>query len=1018
MIFSKIIMNNDERIDYLRKVLRGCYRKFKALVCAQATSAYKKPAIAEFESDRSSFERTFCLLAEAIVNQNRSYFSDLTSKVCFRVFPKACVSKSAKEHEDSISNCSVDEDFGITGLNFFFDGPIELFIFDVFLTLRIGGVVSDRKCWYANRFHRESFDKSGYPNYSNLYLFRYYFSQYQSWKNDAIKASEKLMDEKEDSCIISMDLTGYFYHVNGDINDIVKKSHKGWGNYDPELAFCIEMMQGAFNLFSKRISEFRLDVIGKTVLPIGLNLSCLLANLYLQEFDDVLSQQCVHYGRYVDDVILVVKGCDYDSFYDFAKACPSIFSVGETQEDDISLNGYPQLTIQREKCRVLKMYADGSKNVYSKIRTEEFSVSENNLFPNFNAHVEDLLDAIYKKRDYIKFREVSKAEIDPSALAKVVNGLVLLIKGAKSEPKKYKGFAHDLARNISGAQIIELYAKWEKLFLLFGLLGDRESLGDVKRKIRLAIENLKFSTKEIDLSVYGEDEQLWKKQIAALRRSLWLLFENAECAYSALVGVHRNNLRQTQYRLSGLYYGLAANFPMLGVMAQLPVSENLFSIPFGLFADAWDKGLDPFRIEFSPKAPRLCDYLFAAECCQIVKGQSFELADLYNRYYQDIGAHFDVCKEEIIIKQTETNVEQYDLIGVDLSHLKNQPITVDLSAIKIAVASIDLDKMAITIAKSLRATNKQTKRRTLNKQQPSDSAKRMLIELLNDAYSRDFGQNIASIKQANVAGEGKKETKERAIHEDPVSKETRKSPVHFVVFPEAFLPLQWIDLLEKFASETQSTITTGIRYVLYKDKAFNLVATIIPFYDSNYHKQSLIVLREKNAIPLYERNILHASGLSISEKEPSQYFVVKKNGITIAPLVCYEATDIKARSLLKDKTDFVFTVAFNKDIKYFSSIGMSSARDMFCFYIECNSSLYGSSSFAPYRNAFLPMASDKGGSRDHMQIITANLSRLRDYKRDYFMAYDSFEEFGSSDGEEKGLFKKPSAKTMKVKRED
>ena len=340
---------------------------------------------------------------------------------------------------------------------------------------------------------------------------------------------------------------------------------------------------------------------------------------------------------------------------------------------------------------------------------------------------------------------------------------------------------------------------------------------------------------------------------------------------------------------------------------------------------------------------------------------------------------------------------------IDLSNISSPILKINKDNVKIAVAGIDLDKLGLTYK-----DKDNDDKIKLSTSFLSYLTKERVIRLLNESYYRDFNQNISSIIESNSF---KKETN----NETEIT--NIKEPVNFIVFPESFLPISWMHLFNTFAAETQSTIISGIRYIVYKGNAFNLVSVNIPYYDEDFHKHTLLVLRRKNVIPLYEKNILKNTKLNISNTNPNYYFVVKKDNISFAPFICYETTDIKARAMLKGNVDYIFAVEYNKDVKYFNSIGMSVSRDLFCFYVECNSSIYGSSSYGPYKNEFLPISSDKGNSRDHMHIISTDLSSLLDYKQGYDNAYlysnqyDFIEPNNATVDKEKSKFKKPSANT-------
>lgn len=78
------------------------------------------------------------------------------------------------------------------------------------------------------------------------------------------------------------------------------------------LKFLNEIIKRIFERYTRIINEYRILVQSieneEYILPIGLFSSMLLANVYMYELDNDISQNpnVLHYGRYVDDIILVV----------------------------------------------------------------------------------------------------------------------------------------------------------------------------------------------------------------------------------------------------------------------------------------------------------------------------------------------------------------------------------------------------------------------------------------------------------------------------------------------------------------------------------------------------------------------------------------------------------------------------------------------------------------------------------------------------------------------------------------
>ncbi len=992
--------------------LKGSYRKFKSQVYFQNSLSYKKKEIALFENQSDSFENAFVELEAAISSKNMDYFKTLFQKIDTFIVPKKINEKS--NDTSLIENRNVDERVEINEVNFHFDSPIEINILDVFYTIEVASFLNSKRVlqneyWYANKFHRDLFDYNSEPNYKNLNIHTYYFSQYKKWKNDAIYCSEKLYNSKKDSSIISLDITGYYYFVDADIEKIL--FNHGITLPD-ELTFLTKVMQEMFHYYSALVALYRIDLKGKVFLPIGLNVSYLFANLYLSSFDESVNKICSHYGRYVDDIILVIDNCNYTNLKQFANDYPQIFKVDVG--GDVVLTNFPSLRIKKDKFRIIRNFHDGSSEIFTRLKTEERTISEYNLFPSFSANINSIINDIYEKQEYIKFRDFHKIQVDQSKIGKTINGLITATKGTKIQNKaSFNRYSNNLLEALSPSAIVLTCMKMEKLLLLFGYLENMRAFNKVKSKIRKTIKHIKFLPNDYTKTMYGDGRSKNKKVLEErIKKSLQFLFENALCCFGALTGNTRiakdiSPLVVQMYRFSNLFDLAPVRYPLINFTNLTKSNFDYRIINFQLFVDATMQGYNSFQIQYSPYYLNLNDYLWAMETSELVTKGKYDIEALYNSYYEKIGIYFDSHKVELAF-----NVDQNNRYKLTTITIKNNPlffnISTDTNNIAIAVGSINLDMMDITYKEK----KKRNPKILLNTKDLGSDVKSAVIRLLNDSYYRDFKKNRENLKKVNIQGPVEQGASENT--------ENEKRPVDYILFPESFLPLPWIKLIDKFSRETLTTIVTGIRYVVYKGTVFNLVATEIPYFDQNMHKQSLIVIRDKNIMPLKERNVLHDSGYLIKEKDIYDYVLFKKDNVNFAPLICYEATDIDARSLFKNKTNYIFTIAFNQDVNYFNSIGMSTSRDLFCFYIECNSSKYGSTAYAPYKTKYIPIASDKGNAREHMQIVFTNLNALNEYKNGYFEALGKYDSYDFTDDDpsakpdkKKAMFKKPSAGLVK-----
>lgn len=1000
-------------MDKLKEKLVGSYRKFKSEVYYQNSMTYLKNRIVSFEDNRDLFEQSLTHLSKAIVDKDMSFFENLLSNTSVFVLPKKIKEIVNKNETSSISNKSTDkEKVDVEELNFFIDGPVELFVLDTYLTLELASKMHypNNNYWYANRFHREAFTSEWSVNYDNINLFAYYFSCYKKWKNEAITDSrDTFYKQKKDSSIISIDITGYYYHVKAQIKDIISK-HVNGSALNDELWFLISVFQNIFNYYCSIVEKYRIDLKGSVFLPVGLNLSCLLGNIYLSDFDLRINSKVSHYGRYVDDIIFVIPGCYYETFDDYVRDNSDLFI--KKQDGSYCLYGYPDLVIREDKSRVIRNYADGSSDVFNKLYTEEYSVSEYNLFPRFDANIDSLLNDAYTKQEYIKFREFGNISVNPSSIGKVVNGLINSVKGALDYRKKFNPeYGTNLASLLSYSDLIKLAFKWEKLFFLFSIIGPAPIFRAIRSKVNGCCTKICFTSLRVDQ--YGDKRKRGVKTInaellAITKKSLHILSQNAFISWRALTGA---NIKRDKtyykficsYRKSNMMDMSMINYPLTPYFSNVDSSIDLRLLSLDNYISIASNGLDSFKIKYSPSYISLNDYLWSRQLIAIVSRKEYNIKDLFNNYYEEIGEQFGIVKENISFSDPEIYDKNYSINEVIFPKTIKSANKINKEAVYIAVAGIDMSQLDVTYK------NKKGSK-LLNTNRQGHQVKKSVIDLLNDAYYKDFKGNVSNVINSNK--------KDDNLTNGESNKKSDKHAVNYILFPESFLPLEWIHLIDKFAKETQSIIVTGIRYFIYNNNAYNVIAVEIPYFDTKYHKQSLVILREKNVMPLFERNIIKASGFDCKNTDINKYYIINKDDVPFAPFVCYETTDIKARSLFKNRINYLFSVEFNQDVNYFQSIGASTSRDLFCYYIECNSSTFGSVSFAPFGNSFLPIASDKGNSRHHMQIIKTNLDSLIQYKNGYLDAYDSFAPYDfifkkkdSVEDDEKALFRKPSANT-------
>lgn len=205
---------------------------------------------------------------------------------------------------------------------------------------------------YSNRVRR-SYDKKHVNNFA-LGSLEPYLNNYRRWKEDGVNAVEELVKANKDALFVSADLTSYFHNI--DPNFLL---NEGWltkwqghlfeGKGDgalvgEDLAIHILLVE-AFKAWSQKLGKALSKANDVGGLPVGVSASSVIGNIALIDLDRAVEQGIKprFYGRYVDDIALVIEGHpeieDLKNLGDWMKHRLTLFPLGDrdTSDDDVEL---------------------------------------------------------------------------------------------------------------------------------------------------------------------------------------------------------------------------------------------------------------------------------------------------------------------------------------------------------------------------------------------------------------------------------------------------------------------------------------------------------------------------------------------------------------------------------------------------------------------------------------------------------------------------------------------------------
>ena len=412
------------------------------------------------------------------------------NKITLKVLKENCSSESF--YNEIKSKLEIDKKIQY---NYIIDCPIELHIISMLWIKKIGYLLDNEIAKYSYGYRLENRGEA-FP------LFKRYYIQYQNWRNNALTKTKEIIKDDEIAIVANLDLKKFYYNVSH--NKLKEKLEK----------FDIENSSGS-SVLNSNLTEIILEInkrysekVNKelkseepnTIIPIGLYSSNILANFYLKDLDEaILKLTPYHYGRYVDDMVIVFKEYDnknnskIDEEDYIEKKLESIL-----KEEDylIKLGIKNSFSLKNKKQQIDIFY--GKKQERKLIEMEKRFLVRASTFA-FLRHEEDI-EKLYKKisdeNDDIKEKKYD-VSVYLAKILKIFNGV-----DKKTSSTKLKEYVETILTFFTEENIIKYSLYYEKVFTLLVMGEFRDEIVNFYNKVNSyikEIENDANNIKEINL---------------------------------------------------------------------------------------------------------------------------------------------------------------------------------------------------------------------------------------------------------------------------------------------------------------------------------------------------------------------------------------------------------------------------------------------------------------------------------------------------------------------------------------
>ena len=581
--------------------IETAYRKLKSYVYYDKTDLRLRERLSKFECSKNFKANLLVVQKVAATGQPASdpRFKRWLKKIDFRVVPKklAPARSVAQPANDPggkfITNVTSAPTVEVETVNYFFDGPIELHLIAVLWLMREGRYLDAKflpECCGSRLSHKLHED-----NDDSLELFIKYHEQYSRWRDTGIrKAKQLLEEERRNVAILGLDLKEYFYRVALDFSEVREELRLCGALRDQGVLLdCIEAIHNAYrDYLGPLLALTHPDLDNSQVgLPIGLCSSLVLANWYLRDFDAAVlkSVRPAYYGRYVDDILLVVpvsEALNNDAENPVAAFINEILVrtrlLKKPEQGSYRLRRRPSLLLQQSKC--ILQYFDARHSIagLEKFKKKlEQNGSDFLLLPVDEADnsMEDVAYELLYEGSVNKFRSVKGVAENRFELAKHLARQTILHLMTEDPPDRT--VSQGLQKFFKGRSAIEYFDLWERVFTLLGIAGDKVTS-------RAFLKQLKS---EIPRVCHG-DARVTEKLVANLDQHLKLAIALSDAVCEEDIGLSGllDDAPSEEFRRANLIRHHFVRAPLLNYTTYTgPLSERTLMEPCKISEDklAW-----------------------------------------------------------------------------------------------------------------------------------------------------------------------------------------------------------------------------------------------------------------------------------------------------------------------------------------------------------------------------------------------------------------------------------------------
>lgn len=831
--------------------------------------------------------------------------------------------------------------------------------------------------------------------------FRPYLRDYQEWQYKGITKIKKALSEGRKIVAVTSDFAKYYHRI--DCSFIQTEDFLQYlkvNDYSPLQRKLTNLLVKAIKAWSDLVyRDERVPAVfkhnGHCGVPMGIGASKVIANLLLTFFDKAVEKEIkpIYYGRYVDDIFLVIEDGDNiitaDDFWEFLRKRIDNITIAKHSKkkasNELSLQEY-----MPENHTVDVPYSKGSLLEFSKGKEKYFFLegkggeaflktlkesldehsSEWKLPPDSEEDVENFSEAM---------TDASRSSSESANGLRKSDGLsiqrmkfILYLKRFEVAidllPKKVwqkalKDFFKVVSEYTITAETIGSFSRYYPRVLSLAVKAkDREALAEIYSKTLETYKEL--GTKENGGNIESDDFQYCITKATDYQKRLLL-----EGIYSSL------DPSLSEEQLDSIIDGSIKRG--LGRLNLLRAAKKLF------FSDLHQKAFKEAFIH----------HLESTSFSENV----FSLFDNFQFRFED-PPHY---------KEFSTLVKQLS----KASKLKNISSTSPPKALYFYTRPFTILELTIVFPNWLKLPNtfkaicdfyhivwEHPKKIQIDKLKDSSDYKAYQIKSPYKNSNRSFALTSLETKNeswiAIVREDGFEPDINRTQRILDLARDivTCSKEINYVVFPELSLPRKLLLYLSGLFLFRKISLIAGFEYQNLVGDTSGLPATSKGFVSnqliyilcvSNDYGLHQVSLRQEKVLPaLEEERLLFDVGGKHMKAVNQHKLLINHDNFWFSGLICNDFLNIDNRAILRGLIDALIVIEWNKDVNTYNALVEASANDIHTFVLQINNRLYGDTRLrAPYKEDFRrDVVRVRGGELDYFVVATLEVKELRKFQ--------------------------------------